>query len=269
MAMAGHFDWLGLKGRVCAVTGAGSGIGRETALQFAAAGANVVVVDRDHEACGAAVEEIEAQGGRALAMACDVSDGEAVQAAAHRTLAAFGRCDVLVNNAGVLRPGGLEILSLSDWNAMLQVNLTGSLLCAQAFGRPMLEQGAGAVVHVASIAGSHPQGLSGAYSATKAAVAMMSRQMAFEWGPRGVRSNVVSPGLVRTPLSEGFYAAPGVTERREAVVPLRRIGVPGDMASAVLFLASDRASYVTGQDIVVDGGFSQTLMSHVPRPGYD
>jgi NAD(P)-dependent dehydrogenase (short-subunit alcohol dehydrogenase family) len=111
--------------------------------------------------------------------------------------------------------------------------------------------------------------MSGAYSASKAAVAMLSRQLAFEWGPRGIRSNAVSPGLVRTPLSESFYQAPGVKERREAVVPVRAIGRPLDIANVIVFLASHRAGYITGQDIVVDGGLSQTLMSHVPRPGYE
>jgi NAD(P)-dependent dehydrogenase (short-subunit alcohol dehydrogenase family) len=133
----------------------------------------------------------------------------------------------------------------------------------------MLARGSGVLVHVASIAGSEPQGMSGAYSASKAAVAMLSRQLAFEWGPRGIRSNAVSPGLVRTPLSESFYQAPGVKERREAVVPLRAIARPLDIANVIVFLASSRAGYVTGQDIVVDGGLSQTLMSHVPRPGYE
>jgi NAD(P)-dependent dehydrogenase (short-subunit alcohol dehydrogenase family) len=103
---------------------------------------------------------------------------------------------------------------------------------------------------------------------SKAGVAKLSRQIAFEWGPRGVRSNTVSPGLVRTPMSEAFYQAPGVLERREAVVPLRRVATPADIADVVVFLASDRARYVTGQEVVVDGGFAQTLMSHVPRPGF-
>jgi len=124
-------------------------------------------------------------------------------------------------------------------------------------------------VHIASIAAGQPQGMSGAYSVSKAGVAMLSRQLAFEWGPRGIRSNAVSPGLIRTPLSESFYRAPGVKERREAVVPLRAIGSPLDVANVVVFLASPRAGYITGQEIIVDGGFSQTLMSHVPRPGYD
>jgi NAD(P)-dependent dehydrogenase (short-subunit alcohol dehydrogenase family) len=265
----GGNDWLGLADRVCVVTGAGGGIGRETAIAFAAVGAKVVVMDRNEESCAGTARDVAGQGHEALSLVCDVSDSESVVAAARETLAKFGRCDVLVNNAGMLRPGNMEALAVADWNAMLQVNLTGCFLCSQAFGRDMLERGSGAIVHVSSIAASQPQPFSGAYSPTKAAVTMLSRQIAFEWGPKGVRSNVVSPGLVRTPMSEGFYAAPGVLERRQAVVPLRRIAAPVDMANVVLFLASDRAGYITGQEIVVDGGFSQSLMSHVPRPGYD
>ena len=159
-------------------------------------------------------------------------------------------------------------MALEDWQRMLDVNLTGYLRCAQAFGRPMLERGHGALVHIGSIAGQHAQGFSNAYSPTKAGVSMLSRQLAFEWGPRGVRSNVVAPGLVRTPLSEAFYADEQTKAAREAVVPMRRIGRVEDIAEVVLFLASDRAGYVSGQEIIDDGGFAQTLMSHVPRPGY-
>jgi NAD(P)-dependent dehydrogenase (short-subunit alcohol dehydrogenase family) len=262
-------DWLGLRDRVCVVTGAAGGIGRETALQLAAAGAKVVAVDRDGSGCAQTAEEVRRQGGATLPLAFDVTEAESVSAAARQTLATFGRCDVLVNNAGVLRAGALESLSLSDWNGLLQVNLTGYLLCSQAFGRDMLDRGSGVLVHVASIAAGHPQGLSGGYSASKAGVAMLSRQLAFEWGPRGVRSNAVSPGLVRTPMSESFYQVPGVKERREAVVPLRAIASPLDVANVILFLSSNRSGYITGQEIVVDGGFTQTLMSHVPRPGYE
>ena len=151
---------------------------------------------------------------------------------------------------------------------MLDVNLTGYLRCAQAFGAGMLARGSGALVHVGSISGSHQQAFSNAYSASKAGVSMLSRQLAYEWGPRGVRSNVVSPGLVRTPLSESFYADPKTKAARESVVPLRRIGRVEDIADAVLYFASDRAGYVTGQEVIVDGGYAQTLMNHVPRPGY-
>jgi NAD(P)-dependent dehydrogenase (short-subunit alcohol dehydrogenase family) len=251
------------------VTGAAGGLGRAAAIELAAAGAKIIALDRDAGGCSHTAGEVTKQGRKALPLTCDVSDPASVSAAAQQALAAFGRCDVLVNNAGILKPGPLDSVSLGDWNELLRINLTGYLLCAQAFGRDMLARGAGALVHVASMAGSEPQGMSGAYSASKAAVAMLSRQLAFEWGPRGIRSNAVSPGLVRTPLSESFYQAPGVTERREAVVPLRAIGRPLDIANVIVFLASSRAGYITGQDIVVDGGLSQTLMGHVPRPGYE
>jgi NAD(P)-dependent dehydrogenase (short-subunit alcohol dehydrogenase family) len=163
----------------------------------------------------------------------------------------------------------LATVSLEDWNLLLSVNLTGYLLCAQAFGKAMIERGRGAIVHTASIAGSNAQAFSGAYSVSKAGVLMLSRQLAVEWGPHGVRSNVLSPGLVRTPMSEEFYLAPGVAERRAAAVPLGRVGTPEDMAQAVLFLASDRAGFINGQEIIVDGGFEHMLMSLVPRPGFE
>src|SRR5262249_60840100 len=165
-------------------------------------------------------------------------------------------------------PGKSRPAPPADGTPLIQLTLPAYLSCAQAFGGDMLARGAGALVHIASIAASEPQAFSGAYSVSKAGVAMLARQIAFEWGPRGVRSNTVSPGLVRTPLSEAFYQAPGVLERREQVVPLRRVAAPADIADVVVFLASDRARYVTGQEVVVDGGFAQTLMSHVPRPGF-
>ena len=262
-------DWLGLRDKTCVVTGAASGIGRGIALAFAQAGAKVVALDRDSGGGARTAEDAKRAGASAVSFACDVTDPDAVAAAATGTTSAFGRCDVLVNNAGILRPGDIAAVSLADWNGLLQVNLTAYLTCAQAFGRDMLARGSGALVHIASIAASEPQAASGAYSVSKAGVVMLSRQIAFEWGSRGVRSNAVSPGLVRTPMSEAFYQAPRVLERREAAVPLRRVATPADIADVVVFLASERARYVTGQEIVVDGGFAQTLMSHVPRPGFE
>ena len=181
----------------------------------------------------------------------------------------LGAADILVNNAGIVKAGSLDTVSLEDWNRVISVNLTGYLICAQAFGTAMRHRGRGAIVHTASIAGSQPQAHSGAYSVTKAGVRMLSRQLAYEWGPMGVRSNVVSPGLVRTPLSETFYQVPGVLERRSAVIPSRRICRPEDIADATTFLASDRASYINGDEIIVDGGLGQILMGQVPRPGFE
>ena len=261
-------DWLGLSGRACVVTGGGGGIGRAVAINLARAGAKVAAIDRDErglEVTHAALREI---GSGHMVTGCDTTSAESVTAASEVIEKSLGPCSVLVNTAAGLRPGGLDNLSLAEWNAVLAVNLTGYFLCAQTFGRPMRKLGCGSLVHIASIAGSHAQGQSGAYSVSKAGVIMLSRQLANEWGPHGIRSNVVSPGLVVTPMSQSFYDAPGVTERRIAVVPARRIGMPQDMADAILYLASDRASYVNGDEIIVDGGFVNVLMNLVPRPGF-
>jgi NAD(P)-dependent dehydrogenase (short-subunit alcohol dehydrogenase family) len=260
-------NWLGLSGRVCVVTGGGGGIGRAVASSLARAGAPVAAIDRDERSLEATRAELRELGRDHVVTGCDTSSAESVAAASETIENALGSCGVLVNAAAVLRPGGLENLSLAEWNAVLSVNLTGYFLCAQIFGRQMRKLGLGSLVHVSSIAGSHAQAQSGAYSVSKAGVIMLSRQLASEWGPQGIRSNVVSPGMVVTPMSQSFYDTPGVTERRTAVVPARRIGMPQDIADAILFLASDRSSYVNGDEITVDGGYANMLMNLVPRPG--
>ncbi len=262
-------DWLGLSGRVCVVTGGGGGIGRATAVSFAKAGARVAAIDRDERGLEATLAELRKLGDGHLVVGCDTTSTESVTAASEKIEKSLGPCGVLVNTAAILRPGALEILSLAEWNSVLAVNLTGYFLCAQAFGRQMRTLGHGSLVHVSSIAGSNAQGQSGAYSVSKAGVIMLSRQLANEWGPHGIRSNVVSPGMVITPMSQAFYDTPGVTERRSAVVPMRRVGMPQDMADAILFLASDRAGYVNGDEIMVDGGYANMLMNLVPRPGFE
>lgn len=261
-------SWIDLTGTVAVVTGAGAGIGRGIALGLAQVGATVVLLDRDDSA-QAALHDITAIGGRGLFLRCDVTDDDSVAAAAAQSLDRFGATSILVNNAGTMRAGALDNMPLSDWQAILSLNLTAYFRCAQVFGAQMLERRSGAIVHVASIAAQSPQSFSGAYSTSKAAVAMLSKQLAAEWGSRGVRSNVVSPGFIRTPMTQALYDTPGVLEARRALVPRRRIGEPEDVANAVVFLASDRADYITGEDIVVDGGFTQTIMSIIPRPGFE
>src|SRR4029453_9462494 len=141
-----------------------------------------------------------------------------------------------------------------------RVNLTGYMLCSREFGRDMLERGRGSIVHVASISALHPQTRSGAYSASKAGVLLMSKQLAAEWGPRGVRSNAICPGMIRTALSASFYEVPGLAAARAPVHATRRVGEPGDIAQPALFLLSDRAAYVNGAELVVDGGLDCMLM---------
>ena len=261
--MPGDFE-----GRVCVVTGAGGGIGRATALALAGAGGRLALLDRSADTLGETMAAVAEAGGEAVAIGCDTSDEASVAAAAAQCRDRLGPCDVLVNNAGILRAGPLETLALSEWNALLSVNLTGYFLCAQAFGRQMRERRAGALVHIASIAGHHATAGGGAYSVAKARVVMLSRQLAVEWGGAGIRSNVVNPGMILTPMSHAFYQQPGATERRSAVIPAGRIGQPEDIARAVLFLASPRSDYISGDEITVDGAYTRNIMSLVPRAGY-
>lgn len=258
-------DWLGLAGRVATVTGAGSGIGRACALALADAGVTVWALDVDEAALADTVAEANGGAGHVQAIPCDVTDPESVAAAAEQA----GVIDILVNAAGIGRPGTLIDVDMADWQRVLDINLTGYLRTARAFAPAMIARGRGSLVHIASVSARNPQPSSGAYSASKAGVLLMSQQLAYELGPSGVRSNTVSPGLVRTPMTEAYYQAPGVAERRDAAIPLRRVARADDIADVALFLASDRARYITGADIVVDGGFTQTLMGTVPRPGYD
>ncbi|ACC73135.1 SDR family oxidoreductase [Paraburkholderia phymatum] len=269
MANKRSAEWLALEGKVCVVTGAAGGIGSAIARVLGESGARIALLDREAGKCKDLAQTLVANGMEAYAFECDIADAKSVELTALSVEERLGSADVLVNNAGLLRPGGIEDITLDTWNAMLQVNLTGYMLCAQAFGRAMLHKRAGSIVHVASVAAHHPQTWSGAYSPGKAAVSMLSKQIAAEWGARGVRSNAVCPGMIRTPLSASFYAQGDVEQRRRAMTASRRIGEPVDIADAVAFLASPRASYVNGAELIVDGGLECMLMDMVPRPGYE
>jgi len=267
--MSGGFHWLDLAGRNYVVTGAASGIGRAVAESLVRVGAHVALVDRDGQAAEMAAQQLQAQGARAIAVECDIASESAVAAAGERVRRDLGRVSGLVNNAGLLRAGSLADVAVADWNAVLAVNLTGYLLCSREFSKDMLEQGHGSIVHIASISALHPQTRSGAYSASKAGVLLMSKQLAAEWGPSGVRSNAICPGMIRTALSAKFYEQPGFEQARAAVTASRRIGEPMDIAQPALFLLSDRSAYVNGTELVVDGGLDCMLMDMVPRPGFN
>ena len=263
--------WLQLQDRVCVVTGAASGIGLAVAQALAAQGARLALIDKNAAALQAVVRQFEAGARPVIALACDTSSEAQLQAAAQQVERTWGAARTLVNNAGVLRAGSLDALTLADWNLVLSVDLTGYWLAAKAFGaqlRSHREDGGASMVHVASIAGHFPQSHSGAYSAAKAGVCLLSRQLAVEWGADAVRSNVVCPGMIRTPLSADFYAQPGVEQARCAATASGRVGEADDIAHTVAFLASPRAGYVNATEIMVDGGMSAKLMDMVPRPGF-
>jgi glucose 1-dehydrogenase len=262
-------DWLNLAGKVCVVTGAGSGIGASVAKLLSEQNALVAMLDRDVDAVHQQADALRLQGADVLPLGCDISVADDVAQAAQKVLSHWQRCDVLVNNAGLLRAGGLSDVSLQDWQHVLNVNLTGYLLCSRAFLEPMKQAGRGSIVNIASISGLFPQSGSGAYSASKAGVLQMSRQMAVEWGPLGVRSNAICPGMIRTALSAKFYEVPGFEAKRAAVTASRRVGEPHDIANVALFLASDRSAYMNGAEMVVDGGMQCMLMDMVPRPGFN
>lgn len=258
-----------LKDRVSVVTGGGSGIGQAIAVGLAGAGATVVILERNEAQAAETVALINEQGAECRAILCDVADRESVETAANRIERGIGPVRILVNNAGIIRPGGLMDLPLEDWSALLSVNLTGYFICAQIFGQQMKRNGGGSIVHNASIAAHNPTPMTGAYSVAKAGVAMLSRQLAVEWGGYSIRSNCVSPGMILTPFSQAMYDRPGVMEARSATIPAGRVGQPDDVVAAVLFLASDQASYITGAEIGIDGGFAGNLLGLIPRAGYD
>ncbi|OYD73731.1 UNVERIFIED_ORG: NAD(P)-dependent dehydrogenase (short-subunit alcohol dehydrogenase family) [Burkholderia sp. CF145] len=265
--MVGTRAWLGLTGRVCVVTGAGSGIGAETARELAALGASVALLDRDGEAAGAVAMDIERAGGHALGIRVDVSESSAVAAASETVRRHLGECGVLVNNAALVGyPGPLLQGELGQWNRMIDVNLTGSLICAQEFGKQMVAAGGGSIVNVTSICGHLPLPGGGAYSVAKAGLIMLTRMLALELAPHGIRCNSVSPGLVRTPATEAAYRDVESAEARTRMVPSGRIAEPADLANAIVFLASERAAYINGEDVLVDGALSKTLMNCIPKP---
>ena len=260
--------WLDLAGVVCVVTGGGSGIGAATSRELAAHGASVAVLDRDAGAAVEVADGIERGGGRAIYLAADVTRDDAVASAADHVRLQLGACQVLVNSAGLVGYAGpLMDADMTQWSRMLAVNVTGALNCTQAFGRQMIDAGSGgSIINIASICGHHPLAEGGVYSVGKAGLLMMTRMLALELAVHRIRCNSVSPALVRTPATESAYRDAGVGEARRRMVPAGRVADPADVASVVAFLASDRSGYVDGQDILVDGAFSQTLMSLVPKP---
>jgi NAD(P)-dependent dehydrogenase (short-subunit alcohol dehydrogenase family) len=248
------------------ITGAGHGLGAAIASAAAAGGWRVGLLDRDEEAAARTAATV---GERAVVLTADTTVEAEVEAALERFAAATGQPapDGLVANAGIVRFGPLANLPLEEWRAVVEVNLTGTFVTARAVARRMIAAGTGgSVVTVTSMNGVAPGPNAGAYGATKAGVALLTRQMALEWGPHQIRCNAVAPGLIDAGMSEPIYADDDIRRQRAARVPLGRLGTAEDVARAVLFLLSDEAAYINGTEVLVDGGVTSSVISTLPRP---
>ena len=246
---------LELSGKVAVVVGGTSGIGRAIAHGFAQAGADVVPTSRRAEQVEAAAREIEELGRRSLRVPSDVSDRESLAQVLNEAVEAFGKVDILVNSAGRTKRAPTVDFPEDDWTAIIDTNLTGTLRACQVFGKHMLERESGSIINIASLSTFVALHEVAAYSASKAAVGSLTKSLAVEWSNRGVRVNAIAPGVFRTALNHKLLDE---TERgREFLLrtPMRRFGNVEELAGAAIFLASDAASFVTGEIVAVDGGF--------------
>ena len=244
---------LSLEGKIAIVTGGGTGIGRSIALQFAEAGADVVVASRRLSVLEKVAEEIRAMGRRSLAIQTDISKKSDVDKMVQKTMNEFGVIDILVNNAGVVMRSLLETEE-DAWEKILSINLKGCQLCSQAVGRIMVERKRGNIINIASVDGLTAALPDSAYCVSKAGVIMFTRVLAKELASCNIRVNAIAPGLVRTPMSESVWRDSKTLEEEEAKIPVGRMAEPEEIANAALFLASDLSRYIIGATIVVDGG---------------
>lgn len=246
---------LDLTGRVAIITGGSIGLGRQMAEGLAEMGANLVLCARKAERCREAAEELEQRGIKAMSLACDVRNQASIQELVDATISQFGKIDILINNAGISWGAAVEEMRLDDWNKVIETNLTGSFLCAQAVGRIMIRQGRGKIINIASVAGlggAPPELPAIGYHASKGGVISFTKDLACKWAVHNIQVNAIAPGWFPTHMSSR------VIERHKELflshIPSRRFGNEQDLKGAAVFLASDASNYVTGHILVVDGG---------------
>jgi len=241
-----------LDGKTALVTGAARGIGRAIAVELAQEGADLAICDLQEDWLGETAAMVRGLGRQALCLAVDVSDSNRVNETVKQTVDKFGKLDLLVNNAGITKDGLLVRMSDEDWDAVLSVNLKGAFLFSRAVARPMMKQKSGCIVNIASIIGLIGNAGQCNYAASKAGVIALTKSTAKELASRNIRVNAVAPGFIESKMTE--VLSEDVRNKMLEAIPLRRFGTPADVAKAVLFLASEAASYITGQVLTVSGG---------------
>lgn len=248
-----------LTGKTALVTGANGGLGRSIAQVLASAGADIILTDRDPESAHVAAEELKTRGHQSVGYACDFADLDAVSHFANELITSGRGPDICVLNAGIQGPAGpIGQVSPEDWNRVMTVNLASAHELAAKLAPSMAQRGSGSFIFMSSIAGLRGNSAIGLYGLSKAALSQLARNLAVEWGPKGIRFNAIAPGLIRTPLADALINNETFMTRRLAATPLRRVGEPLEVAGVVLMLASAAGGFITGQTIVVDGG---TLIS--------
>ncbi len=247
-----------LYGKIALITGAGSGMGRADAIALASQGAKVILTGRKQSDCDAVAEEIDAQGGESYAYHMDVSKKDEIDAVFDTVVSHFGRVDILVNNAGIFKPKPALDITEEEWDEMLAINLKGQFLCAQRAAREMRKNKWGRIINISSIAsGGTGIGIAGAahYTASKGGVLGMTETLADEWAQYGITVNAIAPGAIDTPMVKASNMPKEAMQTMLAHIPLGRMGKPEEISAAVVFLASEEASYITGATLCVDGGW--------------
>ncbi len=246
-----------LTGQIAIVTGSARGIGQSIAVELARQGANVVVTDIIPG--NATVNKIKALKRKSFFVKVDVSKKEEIENVVMETIKKFKKIDILVNNAGIFQVGPSETFSEEDWEKTININLKGYFLFAQTVGKHMLKKKKGCIINVASVAGIRGYAQAAAYCASKGGINLLTKSLAAEWSPLGIRVNSICPGIIETAMTKDLLADKKTKQGMIMKVPLRRTGKPIDIAGGAVFLASDASSYITGQELVIDGGWTCTL----------
>ena len=253
----GHLEVFDLTSKRAIVTGGGRGLGRAMALALAEAGADVAVISRTLSELEQVAQEIRQKGRKALSVVCDVSVLKDVQQMVEKVIDEFGGIDILVNDAGIVKASPAEDMSEQDWRDVIEVDLTGTFFCCQAVGRHMIKQKSGKIINLCSMTGTIVNKDIGpfcAYCAAKAGAVHLTKALAVEWAKYNIHVNSISPGYFETPMSKPYMAIPEVLNTQTETTPMKRIAQPEELAGAVVFLASDASTFVTGHDLLVDGG---------------